>query len=75
MGDLRLAQLPDRTPIKLGIQITPQLHADLTRYAALYKQAYGREEALSDLIPAMLDSFLASDREFVKAQKADVGRS
>ncbi|ATY31189.1 DUF2274 domain-containing protein [Sphingomonas psychrotolerans] len=68
MADLRLPRLPDRTPVKVGIQVTPQLFADLTRYAALYKETYGREEAVADLIPSMLTAFLDSDRAFAKAR-------
>ena len=68
MADIRLARLPERTPIKLAIQVTPQLFADLGRYAALYKDAYGREEAVADLIPAMLGAFLESDRAFVRTR-------
>jgi hypothetical protein len=68
MADLRLPRLPDRTPVKVGIQVTPQLFADLTRYAALYKETYGQEEAVADLIPSMLTAFLDSDRAFAKAR-------
>lgn len=68
MADLRLPRLPDRTPVKIGIQVTPQLLADLTRYAALYKETYGQEEAVADLIPSMLTAFLDSDRAFAKAR-------
>lgn len=68
MADLRLPRLPDRTPVKVGIQVTPQLFADLTRYAALYKETYGQEEAIADLIPSMLTAFLDSDRAFAKAR-------
>jgi hypothetical protein len=66
MADLRLAKLPDRTPIKLAIQITPDLHKTLTDYAALYAKAYEREEAIADLIPAMFVAFLDSDRAFAR---------
>lgn len=66
MPDLKLAQLPDRTPIKLSISVMPDLHQALTRYAALYAQTYGREEPVADLIPAMLSAFLDSDRAFSK---------
>lgn len=69
MADLKLARLPDRTPVKLTILVSPQLHGDLTRYAEVYREAYGREEAVADLIPAMLSSFLESDREFARTQK------
>jgi hypothetical protein len=68
MADIRLARLPERTPIKLQIQLTPQLHADLQRYAHLYKEAYGQEEALGDLIPPMLASFLDGDKAFARAK-------
>jgi hypothetical protein len=75
MVDLKLPRLPDRTPVKLGIQVTPQLHADLQDYAALYKEAYGREETIADLIPSMLNAFLDSDRAFAQSRtKAKAGR-
>jgi hypothetical protein len=66
MPDLKLAQLPDRTPVRLSISVMPDLHQALTRYAALYAQTYGREEPVADLIPAMLSAFLDSDRAFSK---------
>ena len=64
MADLKLARLPDRTPIKLAIGLAPDLHEALKAYAALYAQTYGREESIADLVPAMLASFLESDRAF-----------
>lgn len=68
MVDLKLAKLPDRTPVKLAITITPDLQTALTDYAALYAQAYGREEPVTELIPAILAAFLDSDRNFTKAR-------
>lgn len=68
MPDLKLAQLPDRTPVKLGVSVMPDLHQALNEYAALYAQAYGREEPIADLIPAMLAAFLESDRAFSKGR-------
>ncbi len=69
MPDLKLGKLPDRTPVKLSINLMPDLAEALAAYAALYKQTYGREEAMSDLIPAMLAAFLDSDRVFAKGRK------
>jgi hypothetical protein len=66
--DLKLGRLPDRTPVKLAITITPDLQSALNDYAALYAQTYGREEPVTELIPAMLASFLDSDRNFAKAR-------
>jgi hypothetical protein len=68
MPELTLQKLPERTPIKLSIVITPQLNDDLSRYAELYASTYGKEEAVIDLIPAMLIAFLESDRTFVKGR-------
>lgn len=68
MVDLKLPKLPDRTPIKLAITITPDLHQLLQDYAALYAAAYGREEPIAELIPAMLTAFLESDRSFARSR-------
>jgi hypothetical protein len=73
MPDLKLAQLPDRTPVKLGISVTPDLHQALNDYAALYAQAYGREEPVADLIPAMLVAFLDSDKAFARSRRPPAG--
>jgi len=66
MPELKLAKLPDRTPIKLAITVTPDLHAALTEYAALYASTYGRDEPVAELIPAMLAAFLDSDKSFTR---------
>ena len=68
MPELKLGKLPDRTPVKLAITVTPDLHQMLQDYAALYAEAYGREEAVIELIPAMLAAFLESDRTFVRSR-------
>lgn len=69
MVDIKLGRLPDRTPVKLALTITPDLQSALNDYAAIYAEAYGREEPITELIPAMLTSFLESDRGFGKARE------
>jgi hypothetical protein len=66
MPDLRLPKLPDRTPVKITISVSPELNQALGDYAALYEEAYGRAEPVQELIHAMLASFLESDRFFVR---------
>jgi len=66
MPELKLARLPDRTPVKLAITITPDLNEALRDYAALYAETYGQKETIAELIPAMLSGFLESDRAFQK---------
>jgi hypothetical protein len=41
----------------------PDLHQRLQAYATRYAEAYGVEEPIAELIPAMLAAFLDSDRE------------
>ena len=70
MADIKLPQLPERTPVKLNIMLLPDLHQALSDYAAFYAQADGREEPVSELIPAMLAAFLDSDKSFVRDRDA-----
>lgn len=64
MADLKLPRLPDRTPVKITFSAMPDLSEALNAYADAYEAAYGRRESVPDLIPFMLDSFLANDRAF-----------
>jgi hypothetical protein len=68
MSELKLAMLPDRTPVKLVIQVMPDLETLLKDYALAYEKAYGRSESVTDLIPFMLASFLESDRAFHRSR-------
>lgn len=64
MAELKLAKLPDRTPVKLTITVGSELQQALKDYADLYHKTYGTAEQVVDLIPYMLDAFLQSDRTF-----------
>lgn len=65
--ELKLAKLPDRTPVKITITVKPTLNAALQTYAELYRETYGDSETVAELIPYMLQSFLDADRNFAKA--------
>ncbi|QCB54435.1 DUF2274 domain-containing protein [Sphingopyxis sp. PAMC25046] len=69
MAGISLRQLPDRTPVKLAINLMPDLHATIGEYAAFYHEQYGREESVADLIPAMLAAFLDNDRVFQRLRR------
>jgi len=69
MADLKLGRLPDRTPVKITINISPDLNRALAAYAELYGQIYGEAEPVQELIPAMLARFLESDRGFVARRR------
>ncbi len=68
MVDLKLPALPDRTPVKMSIHVMPELADALNDYAKMYAAAYGREEPVSVLVPAMLEAFLSSDRAFSRSR-------
>ncbi len=70
MSELKLGKLPDRTPVKIAITVSPDLNQALRDYAAIYRTTYGESESVADLIPFMLGAFLESDRGFAKARKA-----
>lgn len=73
MANLKLPKLPDRTPVKLTISVTPDLHRALLDYTTIYADAYGEQENMVDLIPFMLSSFLENDRAFLQARREKAG--
>ncbi|MBY0510830.1 MAG: DUF2274 domain-containing protein [Rhodospirillaceae bacterium] len=75
MVELKLAKLPDRTPVKITIAVSPALKANLDSYAEAYNQTYrDREpEPVAELIPYMLQAFLESDKVFMRARKQKTG--
>ncbi len=54
----------DRTPVKLALSVSPELHRLLCGYADFYREAYGEPATVADLVPPMLESFLAADKAF-----------
>ena len=69
MPEIKLARLPDRTPVKLTIAVSPDLHLALEDYARVYAEIYGHAEPVAELVPAMLAGFLESDRAFAKKRR------
>ncbi|WP_419739821.1 DUF2274 domain-containing protein [Ruegeria sp.] len=67
---IKIAKIPDTTPIKHTISVEPELDHDLKTYAAIYEQTYGEKASVPALIPFMLRAFIASDSGFKKAVKA-----
>jgi hypothetical protein len=70
VADLKLGKLPDRTPVKLTVAVSPDLHRALADYAAIYNETYGQSEPIAELVPHMIAAFLASDRQFMKARES-----
>lgn len=73
MAAIRLGKLPDRTPVKVTIIVSPELNQALLDYASLYEETYGQAEPVQELIPAMLASFLDGDKLFARRRRAQGG--
>ncbi len=66
---MKLAKLPDRTPVKMNVVLAPVLAQRLREYAEFYAETYGNKEEAAELIPFMLEAFLDSDADFRRARK------
>jgi len=60
---MKLARLPDRSRVRLNVQVSPALLERLKAYAGLYEKTYGTAESVEALLPYMIEAFLASDPE------------
>lgn len=67
---LKLDRLPERSPVRLTVTVPPELKAALDDYAEIYRRTYGQKESVAELIPFMLDGFIATDAGFRRARKA-----
>jgi len=70
---LRIGKLPDLTPVKMTIQVDPELHQMLEDYARIYNESYDGSVAPAALVPSMLAGFLGSDSGFKRARKEMTG--
>lgn len=71
MGKLKLSAIDDEKPIKVTVEFPASLHRDLTSYAEMLSRQSGK--ANTDplrLVAPMLERFMATDREFVRARRA-----
>ncbi len=67
MVGLKLARLPERTPVSIIFKAAPELDLKLRQYAGLYRAACGEDATIAELVPFFLEAFLNSDRAFVMA--------
>ena len=70
MPELKLAKLPDRTPVKITFKASPDLVRMLNDYCDVYRAVYRQpDENVEELIPFMLAAFMEADPQFKKARK------
>jgi hypothetical protein len=69
MTELKLGLLVDDKPVKLTIELSAQVHRDLTAYAEVLATESGQVIDPGKLVALMLARFMATDRAFVKARR------
>jgi hypothetical protein len=70
MAKLKLRSIPDDKPVKLSVELTASVHADLLAYTEALARETGQPIAdPSKLIGPMLARFMATDRAFAKARR------
>lgn len=68
---LKLSSVPDDKPVKLTVELPPDVHRDLLDYAAVMARETGQTAPEpAKLIAPMLQRFMATDRAFAKARKS-----
>ena len=67
---LRIAKLPNLTPVKLTVSLEPEIYQMLEDYARIYGDSYGETVKPAQLIPSMIAGFMATDNVFKRARKA-----
>ena len=76
MPKLKLGAIAAEKPVKLVVELPAKLHRDLLAYAeALATETGGAISDPAKLVAPMLERFMATDRAFVRARRADQGRS
>ena len=67
---LKLSSVPDDKPVKLSVELPPDVHRDLLDYADVLARETGQKNEAAKLIAPMLARFMATDRAFTKARKS-----
>lgn len=70
MTSLRLGPIPDDKPVKLTIDVPPDVYRDLSAYAEAHAAETGQaSQGPAKLVVPMLAQFMASDRGFAKIRR------
>lgn len=71
MTRLRLGRVAEEKPVKLTMELSGELMRDITDYARVHARINSLDVPLSPerIVPAMIDRFIAGDREFGKQRR------
>jgi hypothetical protein len=71
MADIKLARIPDRTPVRIALSISPDLDRSLRDYARFYQASYGHEVPIAELIPGHAEA--SCERSQFRPQRGGAG--
>lgn len=71
---LKIGPVTNRSAMKLGVTLPPEIHDALADYARIHAREFGREIPLANLAALMIERFLQSDAAFKRARKT-IGES
>ena len=67
---MKLGKLPDKDPIdRKPLGLRQSTWGKLGRYQKMYQEQYGKEIKLGELVEQMIETFMASDKDFQKRLK------
>jgi len=70
MAKLKLGPVLDEKPVRLTIELPAVLFRDLADYASILAQTTGKPAPEpSKLVPPIIQRFIATDREFLRARR------
>jgi len=69
MPKLKLAAIPDNTPVKLAVALPGAVHRDLIAYAEVLSRETGQKLEPAKLIAPMLARFMSTDRAFSRLRR------
>jgi hypothetical protein len=67
---LQLGPLPDLSTVRLTIRVPATLKEAIDRYAELHAKTWGTRVDAETLIPHIVETFLAKDRQFRKVVRS-----
>lgn len=75
MTRLSLSDITDRKPVKVTVEIPARLHRDLLAYGVVLNNGEGKgAPSPEQLIPPMIERFIATDRGFARLRKPGTSR-
>ncbi len=70
MTKLRLTEIPNPKPIKLTVELSPEVFRDLSDYAEILSRASDNKHEPIQLVSPMLEKFMHGDRAFRRLRKS-----